>query len=363
MSEFQMKTWYLNNIKWTTVVLVVLYHVCYIFNGVGIPGAILGSQSIPIFDDLALFVYPWFMVLLYVVAGIDSWYALQKKTTKQFLKARTIKLLIPSTIGLLVYQWITGYVGMIAGGAADLIPPALVWPIAALSGTGPLWFIQVLYVYSLLLVLFRKLDPNERLRTLCGKANLWVLFGLVVLVYASSFVFNLPVLTMYRFGIYFVSFMIGYLFLSHERPQDELAAPANLLMVLAVLCGFGYVWLYQGQDFTTNAILQSIPTNLYLWLMVLAILGFFKKHFNTQTPFNTFMNQTSFEVYVLHYPILETLCYVNVQVFHLPAWLRYLAGFVLVYPLSLGLYELIIRIPILRLLVLGYQSPRPASPR
>ncbi len=351
-----MKTWYLNNIKWTTVALVVFYHVCYIFNGVGILGAIPGSQTLPFFDDCATFIYPWFMVLMYVVAGIDSWYALQKKTVRQFLKARTIKLLIPSTLGLMVFQWITGYVGMLAGGQADLIPPALRWPIAVLSGTGPLWFVQVLYIYSLLIVLYQKLDPENKLRALCSKANFWVLLALALVIYASSFVLNLPVLTMYRFGIYFVSFMIGYLFFSNENIQQLPARYAPWLMSAAIVCGLGYVWLYHGQNFTSDAILQSLPTNLYLWLMVLAILGIYQRYFNTPTSFSIWMNKTSYGVYVLHYPILQTICYFNVQIFHLPGWLCYLAGFVLVYPLSLLLEEILVRIPLVRVLVLGWSS-------
>lgn len=60
---------YLDNLRWATVVLVMVYHVCYLFNGVGVLGGIPGAHSLPLGDALATIVYPWVMVLLFVVAA------------------------------------------------------------------------------------------------------------------------------------------------------------------------------------------------------------------------------------------------------------------------------------------------------
>ena len=46
--------------------------------------------------------------LLFVVSGMSARYYLQSHTTKQFLKDKTRKLLVPSTIGLFVFQWLLG---------------------------------------------------------------------------------------------------------------------------------------------------------------------------------------------------------------------------------------------------------------
>ena len=62
-----MRKTYLDNIRWITVVLVVIYHVIYIFNGITVHG-IIGpfSKSQPQ-DAYQYIVYPWFMLLLFVV--------------------------------------------------------------------------------------------------------------------------------------------------------------------------------------------------------------------------------------------------------------------------------------------------------
>ena len=49
------------------------------------------------------------MPLLFLLAGISARYSLQKISGKEWFKSRTRKLLVPATIGLFVFQWMTGY--------------------------------------------------------------------------------------------------------------------------------------------------------------------------------------------------------------------------------------------------------------
>ncbi|WP_307999173.1 acyltransferase family protein, partial [uncultured Gemmiger sp.] len=99
---------YVDNIRWVTVVLVVIYHVIYMFNGVQPFGVIGPFRANQLQDCFQYLVYPWFMALLFVVSGMSARYYLQSHTTKQFLKDKTRKLLVPSTIGLFVFQWLLG---------------------------------------------------------------------------------------------------------------------------------------------------------------------------------------------------------------------------------------------------------------
>ena len=101
---------YLDNIRWMTVVLVVIYHVVYMFNGVQPFGVIGPFREHQLQDCFQYLVYPWFMALLFVVSGMSARYYLQSHTTKQFVKDKTRKLLVPSTIGLFVFQWLLGIV-------------------------------------------------------------------------------------------------------------------------------------------------------------------------------------------------------------------------------------------------------------
>ena len=64
------------------------------FNGVGALGGIAGAKSLACFDAVLYFVYPWFMVLLFLIAGISARYALQKYSGREFIRLRVRKLLV-----------------------------------------------------------------------------------------------------------------------------------------------------------------------------------------------------------------------------------------------------------------------------
>lgn len=75
-----MRKLWLDDLRWSTVLLVAAYHVCYLFNGAGIFGGIPGAPSIPFFDALAGLVYPWSMVLLFTAAGMSARYSLEGRS-------------------------------------------------------------------------------------------------------------------------------------------------------------------------------------------------------------------------------------------------------------------------------------------
>ncbi|MBQ7464133.1 MAG: acyltransferase family protein, partial [Lachnospiraceae bacterium] len=96
-----MRKYYLDNIRWMTVVLVVVYHVIYMYNAEGIPGVVgkITELDVQYYDLYQYIVYPWFMILLFMVSGICSKLYLDTHSEKEFVRSRTRKLLLPGTIG------------------------------------------------------------------------------------------------------------------------------------------------------------------------------------------------------------------------------------------------------------------------
>lgn len=151
---------YLDNIRWITVVLVIIYHIIYLFNNSGVISNI-GVKGIQIMDTFLIFVYPWFMCLLFIVSGISCNYSLRKRSNKEFIKDRAKRILLPSVLGIFIYGWISGfitaqYTDMFAGNGNN-IPGFIKYFIYSLMGIGPLWFCHVLFIGSLLIVLIRKI--------------------------------------------------------------------------------------------------------------------------------------------------------------------------------------------------------------
>lgn len=93
---------------------------------------------------------------------------------------------------LSVFWWIAGYYNMLISGAFEsmsAIPKPLLFIIMAVSGIGPLWYIQLLWVFSLLLLFIRKIEKN-RLYALCEQANLPVLLCLTPVIWGAAQILN-----------------------------------------------------------------------------------------------------------------------------------------------------------------------------
>ena len=102
-----MRKYYLDNVRWITVVIVVIYHVFYMYNAEGVLGGLgkITDLSVQYYDIFQYFVYPWFMPVLYLAAGMSSRCYLDNHTDGEFVKSRTRRLLVPSTIGLFAFQF------------------------------------------------------------------------------------------------------------------------------------------------------------------------------------------------------------------------------------------------------------------
>ena len=99
-----MRRCYLDNIRWITGILVVFYHVIYLYNGVLPIGVIGPFRDVQYQDAIAYLLYPWFMVILFVVSGVSARLSLERRTPREFLRLQTRKLLVPSTLGLLAFN-------------------------------------------------------------------------------------------------------------------------------------------------------------------------------------------------------------------------------------------------------------------
>lgn len=164
-------------------------------------------------------------------------------------------------MGLFIYHWVAGYINIKIGGALAFIPTLLRYPVSAISGIGPLWFIQLLFLFSLLLVLIRKIDREDKLWNLCGKANIAVILLLALPIWGAAQVLNMPLLTMYRFGIYGLAFLLGYFVFSHESVQDAVEKIHIPVLILAAVFAACFCIYYFGKNYTTQVTCLPITGN------------------------------------------------------------------------------------------------------
>ena len=363
--------YFIDNLRWVTVVLVLIYHVFYNFNAQGVFGGIGGFREHQWWDTVCTVLYPWFMPLMFVLAGASSRYALKSRTVKEFRQERTRKLLVPCTLGLLLFGGVLGALNITAGGGWDAMPADMPFVakylIAVVSGTGPLWFIQDLYVFSLLLLVARKVLDADRVEAWIDKLTEGKVNGVLV-----AFIFLLwplaqtqidevgtfdGLLNLYRPIYYFVVFLVGYYIFSAERVHRLLSdrVLSNGIGVM-LLTGFCFLRRFYGEDYTSPVALQSLECSLYCGSTIFAVMGLFKRWFDYSTPFAQYMTRSSFGLYIVHMTVCTGSCLL-LKSAALPLWLIYTLALIATFAGSVVLWEVLRRIPFVRWCVFGIRRP------
>jgi len=363
-----MRKHYLDNIRWMTVVAVVIYHVFYMYNGLGVLGVVgkITDLDVQYHDIIQYIIYPWIMILLFMVSGISSRLYLEKHTGKEFIKIRTTKLLVPCTIGLFAFQFLQGMVNTAISEvfASDQEFPFFVKAIICiLSGISVLWYIQMLWLFSLGLVLIRKID-KDRLWNLCGslggKFGIVIIIALSAVVWGAGQILNTPIIVVYRFGLYFFVFLLGYFIFSHDEVVDVLKKWFFVLAPVAVALCIAFCYVYFGDNYADNPVYKSPLFLLYGYFASLAIIGGMARFGDVSNRFTEWMNKRSYGLYIFHYLGISTVALLLARPGIVPPVAAYLlsalAGFGGAYLLN----AIISRIPFWRWAVLGIKKKKEA---
>lgn len=355
-----MRKSYIDNLRWVTVVLVVFYHVFYMYNAEGILGTLgkITDLEVQYFDLYQYIVYPWFMALLFIVSGISARYYIERHTGKEFIKSRTVKLLVPSTIGLFVFQFIQGYINVSFSEAGYIEAPGFVkYIIYCLSGIGVLWYIQMLWLFSLVIVLIKKID-KDRFWNICRKTPFGVLILIAVLFWGAGQLLNTPVIVSYRFGLYFLAYLLGYFVFSHDEVIEVTKRYFPLFAVIAVGLGTAFCIVYFGQNYADDPVYRSPLFLLYGWFGCVAMVGGFAKFFDFTNKFTKWMGSHSWGLYIFHYLGVSMVALYLAKPGLVPAWGCYLLSTIAGFGLSYILYFVISKIPFFRWAVLGISKKK-----
>lgn len=356
-----MRKYYIDNIRWIVIVLVVIYHVIYMFNSITTEGVIGPITSFQGQNFVQYLLYPWFMVILFILSGMCAKFYLDSHSDKEFLRARTRKLLVPSTVGLFAFQWLQGYINMAISDAFSTmpatIPKVVLYLLMSVSGIGVLWTIQMMWIFSVLLVLIRKVEKG-RLIKVGEKANIFVMILLGVLVWGAAQILNTPIIPVYRFGIYGLCFLLGYYLFSHDRVIKQLEKYCIPLVVAAVMLGVAYTVLYYGEEYPVSPVVNCPLAIFYAWIACLAIIGGVKRWGDKTNRVTKFMSKKSFGLYVFHYLALSATGYALVKYTAMPGIVIYIITTIAAFAGGFLLYEIISRIPVIRWCVLGLKKEK-----
>jgi len=351
-----MRKYYMDNLRWLTILLLIPYHAAQAWNTWGEPNYIFfeGNRLI---SSIIVFFSPFFMPLLFVLAGMSTKYALQKRTMKQYFFERVKKLLIPFVFATITLMPVLTYLGdkFNYGYSGSFFAHYRVFftkytdLIGADGGfsVGQFWFVLYLFVISVVFIGVYMVQNKLKLKS---KEKTTPYF---LVVFAGV---PLPILSEFlsvggkSLAEYLYLFLIGYYLLSEEDCLEKTERykwrSLGVGLVAAILNVYLFLWCG-----TKYAVINTIAKFVAEWCMVLAMIGTGKKVLNFSGKVHRYMSQRSFLFYILHFVWIVLFQYVlrnmlgqhTILLFVLPVVLAYVATFLCC--------EVCIRIPVLCFLI------------
>ncbi len=357
-----MRKHYIDNLRWMTVLLLIPYHAAQSFNTWGEMNFTFFTPSRAI-SSLIVFFSPFFMPVLFLLAGMSTRYALKKRTYGQYVAERVKRLLIPFVFGTLVFCPVLAYIGDktnngYEGGFFEHYRIFFTrWTdLSGFDGgfgVGQFWFLYFLFVISLaaigIIALINRIGSKKENGR---KIPFWALCLFVV---PLPFLYDLLQVGGKSFAEYLYIFLIGYYILSDDRAVSAIEKRRFICLAAGLAAGIMnvYMFIWSGRDFGTfNVIAKAIEE----WFMILALIGLGKRYLDFTGKIPVIMSQRSFPYFTFHFLWVVLFQYILSDVLGGNTALLYLVPVIPAFIATMICSEICIRIPALCFLT-GTKSP------
>ncbi len=314
-----MRKYYIDNLRWLTVLLLFPYHTFMIYNTFGesyyIKGADLTAAS-----SFITALWPWMMPFMFVIAGISTAFALEKRTVNQYIKERFTRLFLPLFFGILfIIPSITYFAERFHNSyTGNYFAQYILFFTKPTDLTGyqggftpaHLWFLLYLLVISIISVPLMILCKKKNLKLKAEKYPL----PLIILLFSFPLIMR-PVLNIAgkSIGEYFAFFILGYFVLSNEavlKKVDE----GRLKLTGIFIAGIIFVVSLFIIRPNINRLLYDVLVALYAWCGILTLLGLGRHYLNFRNKTTDFFSQSSFSVYIFHHSWIVAVAFCVVKI-------------------------------------------------
>jgi glucan biosynthesis protein C len=321
----------------------------------------------------------WMMPLILVISGASLFYAVGKgerglKGAVRFVKDKALRLLVPWLVGMLTHASLQVYLerrahGQFSGSYIQFLPHYY----AGMYEDMHLWYLQVLFVFSIILYpLLRWLRGRGR-STLARFGDLLAPPGavyalalptvlLLVLVERGS-----PIMKEeagWPLVIYLWLALSGFVIVSHKRLQASVARLRWLSLAMAAVLVASFILMWGlGDGPPVGSLRHALAfglRGLSSWCWILTILGFGIEYLDLRTPFLRYANEAVLPFYILHQTVLVFVGYFVVQ-WAIPSLLRWAIILSVSFVAIIAPYELLVR-PFNVMRVLFGMKPRVKQP-
>lgn len=341
----------IDNLRILAILLLFPVHTWMIWNDFGSQFYIWAGES-RVLSTLIVAINPWFMPLLFALAGISARMSLKKRPVRAYIGERLAKLALPFVCGvifivpvqtLFARKFFFGY----EGGYFENLGYFFTH-LTDMSGydgaftPGQLWFILFLFIVSMIGLAVFRLLPYERLENKVGKMNVRLLIALFIPI---CFLYYIGNFGGFSLGRSFAFYMLGYYVLSNSQVMETLERKRRWVWGIFAAAQIALIAAYY-----KTAFYGDISVHFVAWTGTLSWLILGKRHLNRDRGFTRYFNKAAYPIYILHQSILVAFAYYMLKMVSGAFW-QMSAIMLGSFGLSILCYEAIRRVPYGRAMV------------
>jgi fucose 4-O-acetylase-like acetyltransferase len=368
-------------LKGLVVFGVVAYHAAQPF--VVTDWLVTNQERSLVLSGLAGIGYLFAMPLMFLLAGVASMLAIQRRTVRAYLGTRLLRLGLPLVAGLLLLSPFESWVGYLSHGGSEAFLPFTgahlretqleMSPLWLGDYGHHLWFLGFLLGYVLLslpILVWLRDHPPATLAPRVATAAFVVLPLLVLAVVQWPLRAAFPAYRDWADAVlWFGYFGIGVLFVLDRRfvvaagrVGPWMLIPAALLVagILPVALN-GDIWQLEATPRVDAAGLAYVTARTAIgWSLVLAVLALGIRGLDRWEGTGRRVGESSMALYVLHHPVAVVAAAIVVAS-DLGLWPKFLLTALITFVVTGALYEGVVRrFSILRG-IFGVESPEPEA--
>lgn len=286
---------------------------------------------------LVVFGTEWGMSLFFVLAGAGAWFALQSRTSGQFISERFKRLIIPCIAGTILLSPFEAYLialshSLFKGNLLQFYPYfftniQISWnPQWIGTVSFHLWFLAFLFFISILalpvlLYLKRKrgLSFITKLAAICDRPAGFFVFALPIALIQIALRASFP--GYQNWGDFFVwlfIFIYGFILYADPRFQSAIQKQWMLMLFIGVTSLLVMLGAYISgvlsswdtiSNFSVGYVLYQLLRSIFTWSWMVFALYFGMRFLNFSNRIIDYCKEAVLPFYILHYPVIVVIAF------------------------------------------------------
>lgn len=351
-----MRKHFIDNIRCLIILLLIPYHAAQAFNTWGELNYFLFYPD-KVISSFIVFCSPFYMPVMFLLAGVSARYALKKRTYGQFISERVKRLIIPFVFGTLFFCPILAYIGdkTNCGYDGGFVVHYRVFftkwtDLSGFDGgfgVGQFWFLYFLFVISVagigIIALSKRMFKNEKARNM----PFWML---CLFVLPLPFLYDLLVVGGKSFAEYLYVFLIGYYIFANDNVLETTEKNRHVTFTVGLIAGIAdvYMFIWSGKEFGN---INTVAKAFTEWFMILALIGNGKHLLNHSGKVANYLSGRSYLFFSIHFLWIVLFQYWFSVLVGNNTMLAYILPVACAYPVTFACAEIAFRIPFMRFLM------------